>query len=316
MDHIFVRTKLQAIIAGELLDEGILRSGPRVIVLGRHAGDASDQDIERQLARLSGRIGARTNWDRRRDGFAATFLRFFMLLLRCRWRGDRVFLANINWYPFALALKLSPGQSIMSFDDGTANVEFRPNSYLGETPSDSRGLAGRLARWLFPRGPAYFVRRRIALHFSIYPERANVVGPEKLQVLKIDWKALIESGDRDLLPAGVSRIFVGSVYDELNRRPGIEISPQFVADAVAWSELHIPHPRQAGAGERVDWQVRLPAESVIDHYAGQRAIEVAHFGSSATLPFRGDSRVVLFDLLTPEGRTAFLAGAGRRETPP
>jgi hypothetical protein len=305
MDHILVRTKLQTLIAGQLIAEGIVSRDPHVVVLARHDDDTSASDVEHQLQRLSDRIEKVSRWDRSRDGFILTLLRFLVVLLRSKLSGGVVYVANINWYPFAFALKIAPRMSIRSFDDGTANIERRPNSYLSETPPAGTGIVGWAARKLFPRGAAYFVRQRIDRHYSIYPGLENIAEPGKLNFVAIDWARLASSEDLESLPAVATRIFIGSVYNELNRREHQLITPELVATAIAWCEVHIPHPRHARDIERMAWQIHLPAESIIEHFAKTNNVTVAHFGSSAILPFRDDPRVRAIDLLNATDRNYF-----------
>jgi hypothetical protein len=308
MDHAIYRTKLQAVIVGRLAATHVLQAPLHLVQLRRRPGDSNTADLD-EAARTLAQFAARHDvLSRHRLGSAGLFGWFLALLWRARLRGERVFVANINWVPFALALRCVPGLRVFSFDDGTANVQRRDDSYLSEVPSRARGVAGWLARRLFPKGPAYWVRGRIERHYTIYPGIANIVPPERLQAVAMAWDELIAPADRVRLPPGVARISLGAVYDEINRRLVAPVSADDVARTIAWADLHIPHPRQPSEVERSEVVLRYPAEALIAHYAREQPVTVAHFDSSVALSFRDDPRVRLVDLADGEARARLLDG--------
>jgi len=297
MDHVVFWSKLQSVIVAQLVDEGEIRSGLHLVQLRKHLTDNSGEDVAHQIRRLAPVTSKHTFVARYRVGFPGLFLYFVYLLLRCRLRGDRLFFSNINWYAFALALKCVPGQRINTFDDGTANVQVRNNSYLSEEPSRMPGVRGWIARTLFPKGPAHFTRSRIERHYTIYPGLPNIAPDSCLHVVNLDWSRLIAAEDAAALPAVANRISLGTVYDEINRRLAVPVTEQDAELAIAWSDLHIPHPRQATRQSRLPAIVKYPAEAIISHYAKWGTVLVAHYNSSASLSFRNDPRVRLFDLM-------------------
>lgn len=309
MDCIVVRTKLQAVIARRMVETGLIRAPVHVIALARQADDASGQDVARQVQAFGPLAARTTTLSRAQGGSVGVALRFAWLLATTAFGRGRVYLANINWYPFALALKAFPGRRVYTFDDGTANVQARDNSFLSQEPSRAGGLTGWLARRLFPQGPGAFVRSRIERHATIYPGLPNLVPPERIDAVAIDWADLVEPADLARLPPTCGRILIGSVYREINRRMPRQISQGEVDALVAWADLHIPHPRESVA-PRDELLLKYPAEALVAACARRGPVVMAHFNSSVALSFRDDPRVTCVELfgadpatlLVPHGR--------------
>lgn len=306
MDCIIVRTKLQAVIARRMAETGLVRAPVHVIALTRQVDDASAQDIARQVGAFGPLAARTTTLSRAKAGSAGVALLFAWLLAKTASGRGRVYLANVNWYPFALALKAFPRRRVYTFDDGTANVQARDNSFLAEEPSRAGGLTGWLARTLFPRGPGAFVRSRIERHATIYPGLPNLVPPERLDEVAIDWAELVDPADLARLPPACHRIFIGSVYREINRRMPRPISQDEVDALVAWADLHIPHPRESAA-PRDELLVKYPAESLVAACARRGPVVMAHFNSSVALSFRDDPRVTCVELFGADPATLLVA---------
>lgn len=298
MDRILVRTKLQAAVVRAMLDAGL--AGPKAVVYEIQGADPGDSHL-RPMRRLFRDHAVSIRCVRRGvlglPGMAAWL---WLLILRARLRGERLFVANLHWAALGLALRLQPGAGIFGFDDGTANVQRRPGSFLWDHASERRGPGGWLSRRLFPRGVSAFTRSRLVWHATIFQGLENVVPADRLRPIKLDWSSLLDPEDAGKLPAHVDRILVGSVYAELNQRLTVPMSGAEIARAEAWADFVIPHPRQGGDSEYADVLRRYPAEAIIEHYARRGRLEVAHFDSTVSLSFRGDERVVFTNLL--EGR--------------
>jgi hypothetical protein len=296
MNIVIVRTKLQAIIVSRMVGMGLISGDLHLIQFHEDADDASRHDLHHQALGLESVTRKTTLLSRSGLGTLGLFLYFLYLLYRSRIRENRVYFANINWFPFALALKFCPGQRIFTFDDGSANIQQRDTSYLSQASSNRPGLAGWLARRIFPNGCAAFVREHIERHCTIYPGLANIVPDSKIDTVQIDWEDLVNDSDRRDLPEGIRRIFLGSVYSEL-LRPSGAVTEKEVNEMLQWADLYIPHPRDATARSRPDVFVKYPAESLISHYAKSGHLVVAHYNSSAALPFRNDPNICLVDLM-------------------
>jgi hypothetical protein len=302
MHYVVIRTKLQAIIVRKMVEMGLIRGDVHLVQFYQDADDASKQDLQHQASDLKSVTGRTTAISRSGAGMPGLFLYFMYMLWNARLRGHRVYFANINWFPFALALKLCPGQEIFTFDDGSANIQERESSYLSHASSRRPGLGGWLARRIFPEGCASFVRGRIQRHCTIYPDVANIVPDSRLDTIRIDWDELLGDADRIALPAGVRRIVLGSVYQSI-ARPAGPVTERDIEQARQWADLYIPHPRDAAARDRADVFVKYPAESIISHYAKSGEVVVAHYNSSAALSFRDDPHVHLVNLLAVPAST-------------
>jgi hypothetical protein len=296
MHCVVIRTKLQAIIVREMVEIGLISGNVHLVQFYQDADDASKHDLEHQARGLESVTGKTTVISRSGAGMPGLFLYFMYLLWSARLRGHRVYFANINWFPFALALKLCPGQAVFTFDDGSANIQQRDSSYLSQAPSRRPGPGGWLARRIFPEGCASFVRGRIQRHCTIYPEAANIVPDSRLDTIRIDWDELLSDSDRNALPMGVRRIVLGSVYQSI-ARPSGPLTERDIEQARQWADLYIPHPRDAAARNRADAFVKYPAESIISHYAKSADVVVAHYNSSAALSFRNHPHVHLVNLM-------------------
>lgn len=296
MDVVAVRTKLQAAIVHAMVQEGLVRVPFHLVKLYMAPVERAADELDIQCRALVPFVARTTMLDRSKVGAIGACVYLALLLAKTRLTGSRVLVANLNWLPLALALRLVPGSQIHSFDDGSANVQLRDNSYLSEQPTQRAGLAGWVLRALFPKGCAFFARGRIASHCTIFAGLDNVVPESRLTTVRMRWESLLTEQDARALPAGVRRIFLGSVYGELNEWLHPRVTPTDVDAAVAWADLHIPHPRQAIRGERHPILMKYPAESVISHYAAGNDVVVAHYNSSVALSLRSDTRVSFVDL--------------------
>lgn len=290
MDHIIIRTKLQAVIAKQLLADGFAKPEPHLIFLIKDGEPPLDQFFE-SASTPDAKV---TTLKRQRLGFMITFFRIYLIFQRCKKRKENLFVANINSYPVALALKLTPNFEICTFDDGSANVQ-KDSLFFSDKPELSDKFRTLLARILFPYGSCHFVRTRIAEHYTIYPGADNIVSRSKTRALSVNWQGLIAPTDRSTLPGEVKRIFLGTVYGEPLFRKKALIDPQ---KAIEWSDLYIPHPRQP-EGESPKIHPKLSkylAETLIGHYASLSKITVAHYGSSSVIPYAKDPNVDLINL--------------------
>lgn len=291
MNAVIIRTKLQSVIVQELLTQGVLKRPFHLIGLCFDGEPPIDRYLT-NLAPLSSKV---TYLRRPTNSFAKLFIEFFRAALSCKRYGDRLFMSNLDLYPMALALKMVPGLFITTFDDGYGNV--RPDSpFLQTTPSRQPGIKGWIARALFPRGPYYFTRQRISIHYTIYPALANIVEANKVVVLRIRWSDYIDESDINALPAPVRRILLGTHYKGASASGHFSMSEDTLKRWIEWADLYIPHPRQIEAAQSPEFVRKYIAEALIEHYSQSGKISVAHFSSSACIPFKNYPNVQLIDL--------------------
>jgi hypothetical protein len=219
------------------------------------------------------------------------------ILLTCTLRRGTVFVSVLNSYSFALALRVNPFCKLMSFDDGTANLETRDEGYLSMKPLPPGGFKRLAARNLFPQGAAAYCRSRTLKHFTIYPGRPNVVPPDKLIPVELGWSSYLTDSDKLLIPKEVRKILIGTVYDDLEEsrwRPGYQW-------AISRCDIYLPHPRQRTQPRNLGKVVETsaPAESLVSYVLDQSdaTLTLYHFGSSVAIRFATHERVICVDLL-------------------
>ena len=291
MQHVIVRTKLQSIIVRRLLDEGVVRR-PFHLIHVLNSNEPSTTHYISGLAAIAEKITVKS---RPKHGFLSMSAYFLWLMSRCRLRNEAIFVANVNWYHFGLALKFFPGLRLNTFDDGTANIQ-KSSTFFDDTVLDLESFGGRIAQWIFPGGVARFVRQRIVKHYTIYPGVENIVERSRIVAVPIEWSDLIEPGDLARLPSHVRKILVGTVYAEAYKVWKMDFTEHQVLEAIAWSDLYLPHPRQPHDAPANEVISKYPAEALISHYAGRNELVVAHFNSSAVVHFLSDPRIRLIDL--------------------
>lgn len=297
MDYLIIRTRLQAIIAHRLIETGVISKNLHLVKLLESADAEQNHGLDYYFERLAPYARKTTSIVYPTLSLFRFFLAFYWICIKSRLLGRRIFIAGLRWYPLALALRLTPGLSLETFDDGTANVQQRNTSYLSEQPAQGESLRANLARWLFPRGPSYFNRSRIAHHYTIYPGLPNVVEAERMNIVHIDWETLITPSDRARLPAGeIRHILIGTAYEEARRVAGMHIPEALVVAAREWADLYIPHPREPSARDRSPLFKKYPAEAIICHYARLHTVTVAHYNSSTALSLLRRHDVKLVDL--------------------
>jgi hypothetical protein len=297
MDYLFVRTKLQGVIALELIRSGVIRKPFVFTPMYRiSAGEdtASVQVLYQTIAREAYRVRPLIE----ASGLFRNSAQLAEDLLACWLTRGTVFVSVVNSYAVAVALKTNPFCTLMSFDDGTANVEVRDNSYLSLNPLPAGGVKRWLARKLFPNGAAAYCRSRISKHFTIYPDRPNIVSPDKLVSVELRWSLLLSESDKRRVPDTVRKILIGTVYDEVKAehwRPGFEW-------AISRCDLYLPHPREKTRHCHSDkvLETGAPAESLISYLLerGAPSLTLYHFGSSVALSFVAHPNVVCVDLLS------------------
>lgn len=289
MDVVVVRTKLQALIVAELVRLGIVSRPFHLILFEREEEPAIDVQT-----RPLGALAATTSTINRGRGSAfACYAVLLRALRNARKTGGCFHCASISIFSLALAVKLNPHVHVKTFDDGSANI-VPSGVYFSERPTGISPAGRWLARRLLPQGPSRFFRDRTEHHYSIYHGCPNIVESARLTFIDIDWNALFQQTDVRRIPAGASRILLGSVYYELDELPRGSFFVDRLPALKEWCDVYVPHPRYADSlqGDGFD----SPAEAIIAHCAQRTLVTVAHFASSAAIPFQHSDRVKLIDL--------------------
>jgi hypothetical protein len=292
MDYVLVRTKLQALIVLELIRRGVVEKPFRLVCTHQHR---IGEDSESVYA-LYNQIEAQA--DRRYDivqgeGLGRGVARLLPMLWRARLTGGRLFVATINYYPLAVALRLTPGLTLHTFDDGAANIWPHASDYFRDRPLEGETARRRIARLLFPRGGPAFMRGRIARHYTIYPGYENIAPAERVEAIDLDWAGEMSAEDAARLPANVKAILLGAPFQDLKDPAALDRA----REALAKSDLYLPHPRDAsGLTSDKDPKIMASAEAVIDSCLRQGPLTVYHFASSTILPFKGREGLTLVSL--------------------
>jgi hypothetical protein len=296
MNFVMVRSELQAIIALALIERGKLRTP--FVFFAPHKGEDSRSvttyyDKISQTALLTVHL---TKYHCIIANIAAALTLFVASFIALFTHGN-IFVAAINYQALGLALKLNPLSRIVTFDDGSANVQIREGSYHQETPPAGTGIYKLIQRVLFPVGVSQFCRTRIAKHYTIYRDRKNIVEANLIECVNIEWGSLLSQHDIEKLSGPVHSIMLGSVYEEIGDSNWRE---QFLW-AAPRSDIYLPHPREKSRPS-VDINVLhcdAPAESVINYLNASSAnrLTVFHFNSSVALTFVGNSEIEFVDLL-------------------
>lgn len=290
MDVFLIRTRLQALIAGRLVGEGLAARRYGVVFIYRQdtdEGAASVRDAYLALER-DARFSLRIASNRSFAGTTGVFLVMFLLASLSR---GRVFFAGVDSYPTAIAARLAPFAKFSTFDDGSANA-FQDSKYYSDQPLEGRGLKRQLSRLLFSQGSASWLRKRVQAHYTILPGLPNIVEPGRLTTLAWDWRDHLVAEDLPKLPSGGQSLTVtlGIAGDRREKLPAL----------LERSDLYILHPREA------DWSaspkmVRLgsPAEAVLLFLSERRTVTVYHFNSTVNYTLAGRPNIRFINVLEP-----------------
>jgi hypothetical protein len=289
MNYIVIRTKLQAQIARRLVELGHVGRPFSVVRIYQYS---KDEDAKGAYPAYELLEGSATNVAsiNQADGFWSNVYSTLRIFLTSSLTGGQVYLGSVNLYWFATALQICPWQTIFTFDDGSANFEVRENSYKSKQALPGDTLKRQLARLVFPFGASAFVITRITRHYTIYKNKTNIVGAEKLSFIEMDWLSLLEQRVVDTLPADVKVILLGTVYKEVFKDA---VPTDLIMRLRSSVDLYIPHPRE-NSDDCVG--ASATAEAIIEYYARRNHVTVLHFGSSTYATFEGDERVSFIDI--------------------
>jgi hypothetical protein len=296
MNFVCIRTKLQAIIAMEMIKQGVIGK-PYVFVRLFQFTEIEDHWSVRRFYDQISRLAFMTFSVNQSRGLFLNSAIMFVIATIASITNGKLFLASIDLYPLAMALKVNVFAKLVTFDDGTANIQIRSSSYHSEEPLVGDSVKRKIARWLFPEGARRFCRDRIIEHYTIYPHHNNIVDSNKLRAIKVDWKATLQESDISRLDRGVKVVMLGAVYEELLCNGWKELFDK----AYIQCDIYLPHPRErripADSSKVIECEA--PAEAVISFLLHEYSNKVTllHFNSSVALSFAENTRVLSVNLL-------------------
>lgn len=190
-------------------------------------------------------------------------------------------LASLDSSMFRLAVRLHPNASVLTFDDGTANIFDSP--YLKEDRYPPSRLE-RLLRIPRPREVACASQA----HFTIYEGFENVVSPERLHHVPLIPQTSGPGTTACTLEAFIH--FIGAPYPELVQTGAM--TDEEVGALLSWLEsgsvdVYHPHPREVhpkflGDSPRVSADPRIVEEKLLD-LQGRANVTIIGLFSSALL---------------------------------
>jgi N-acetyllactosaminide alpha-2,3-sialyltransferase len=214
--------------------------------------------------------------------------------------GGRTFVAVINNYPFALTTRIFPLVRICTYDDGAHNINLR-SPYYSEIPLSGHNLRRRWARVLFPKGCAFWVRKKTRQHFTIFPEAANIVSTDRLFRLSWSWRDFLFEEDLHRLPLVARAILLGAPFDDLAVPQQAMEKAKAMLDQV---DLYIMHPRERAWIDCAKMvRLKSPAEAVLELMAARGPLTVYHFGSTVGYALRHHHKIKFNDLLNTDGQS-------------
>jgi hypothetical protein len=300
MDFLFIRTKLQAIIALKLISEGELS---KKFIFIKNYWKNRDEDSE-SLEALYSYIESqsyKTLHFIEGSGLIRNSLLILFFSFICSITRGKFYFAGINLYNFAISIRLNPFLKFITFDDGIANILENSLYYSKEKLQTSNLNIGRnLLNLLFPFGSCYYIRQKGTRHFSIYKDNKNILINGVVNHIEISWKDYLSDQDKlqiKKLYPGKLKILIGTDFSNLENF--------YLSEVLENNELKfdiiIPHPRDNSELLRFPNVLELDslAESFLDELRSTssiREIEVYHFTSSATIPFIEDKKFKFIDL--------------------
>lgn len=190
--------------------------------------------------------------------FPVHFSRFVRALADVRAsEDDTIAFAAINNVYVQYTINRFKYQTVLTFDDGTANISRQSVYFSARKRSALHELGGLILR---ANKNQDWIRRRSARHYTIYPGLENIVAPERLvSVSLFDCTA---RHAKAVKPRRKLRIFLGQPLEDANDSA---FSAWYHALLEALQiDAYLPHPRESGTHAiRHAVQTQLIAEDYI-----------------------------------------------------
>jgi len=312
MDIIFVRTKLHALIVLNLISKDLISKN--FIFVKHHWKDVNEDSKKNNFfySKIEGKAFYTTHLVEKR-GLIRCSLQVYLLSILALISCGKFFLAGINYYGFSIAAKFNPLIKIITLDEGMANIlQESSNPYFSNKPlGDSSSILRSLLNFLLPNGPAFFIKKKIILHYTIYKNFENIVPREKLKYIKIDWESYLSNEDvlflNRFIKSEVS-LLIGTVFDEKFEKFNSKKDEQkrnflknFQKEFLPKLDLIISHPRDRSniPQLKIAKSFHGTSESVVEFLQNQsmvNKINVYHLGTSSTPIIKTFSKVKLYDI--------------------
>ena len=310
MDIIFVRTKLQALIVLNLLEQKRISKNFTFVKCYFNEINEDAKEISFFYSKIEKKAFYTTHLVEKR-GLIRCSLQVYLLSILALISCGKFFLAGINYYGFSIAAKFNPLIKIITLDEGMANIlQESSNPYFSNKPyGDSSSILRKLLNFVFPHGPAFFIRKKTILHYTGYKNLENIVPREKLKYVKIDWESYLSDEDvlflNRFIKSEVS-LLIGTVFqepeasrlrDERKRNFVKDIQKEFLPKL----DLIISHPRDRSniPQLKIAKSFHGTSESVVEFLQNQsmvNKINVYHLGTSSAPIIKTFSKVKLYDI--------------------
>ena len=312
MDIIFVRTKLQALIVLNLLEQKRISKNFTFVKCYFNEINEDAKEISFFYSKIEKKAFYTTHLVEKR-GLIRCSLQVYLLSILALISCGKFFLAGINYYGFSIAAKFNPLIKIITLDEGMANIlQESSNPYFSNKPlGDSSSILRSLLNFLLPNGPAFFIKKKIILHYTIYKNFENIVPREKLKYIKIDWESYLFNEDvlflNRFIKSEVS-LLIGTVFDEKFEKFNSKKDEQkrnflknFQKEFLPKLDLIIPHPRDRSniSQLKIAKSFHGTSESVVEFLQNQsmvNKINVYHLGTSSAPIIKTFSKVKLYDI--------------------
>lgn len=297
MDILFVRTKLQASIALNLIETGEISN--RFIFIKNFWKNAEEDSHQIQDAYLKiSKKAVFTSFFIEANGTTKSTVFIWLLSLIPIITNGKFLFAGINLYSFALVAKFNPFLKINTFDDGSANIRSY-SIYFNEEPlPTSKKIGTLIVNKFFKKGAAFYNRQRTLQHFSIYPGKENIVPKSKIKFINLDLS--IDDRDTSRLSKVIKpkmRVLIGTTLEH-----PCNIFSFLKRNFENSFDLVILHPRDLSSLRlwKNAYHFHSIAENIISYLESLSIVtdlEIYHFDSSVTLSLKNSKKINLINVL-------------------
>jgi beta-galactosamide-alpha-2,3-sialyltransferase len=197
---------------------------------------------------------------------------FFLIKSKIKKSYDRLFFSSLDNPAFKKIIQLVRPQSLITFDDGIANI-IGEHSYYNATLFKKMYIYN----FLFRIPSLVDIKNSIELHFSIYEGFNNIVVNEKIEFINLFHK--INTFKNDSVNKQ-SKYFIGQPFHEYMNTSEISVLKKWIAEQSI--DFYIMHPRETDPIVKSIPLLNkngLLAEDAIFQNASNRPIIISAFSS-------------------------------------